>query len=103
MDFEFTDEQKMLRDTVRKFVEREMPKEKIRYWDKEEILPEGLWQKFAEVGFLGASIDKKYGGSGGNIIDETIICEELSRRNSSIGMAFLCDADSFWASSKYFR
>ncbi len=88
MDFEFSDEQKMLRDTVRKFVEKEMPKEKIRYWDNEGISPVDLWQKVAEVGFLGASIDQEYGGSGGGIIEETIICEELSRRNSSIGMMY---------------
>ena len=88
MNFDFTDEQKMLRDTVRKFVDREMPVEKIRQWDKAEVTPVDLYKKFAAAGFLGASIEPKYGGSGGGIIEETVILEEVSRRNSSIGMMF---------------
>jgi acyl-CoA dehydrogenase len=88
MDFDFTDEQKLLQETVREFVEREMPKDKVREWDKAEQYPAGLWQKFADVGFLGASIPTEFNGTGGNILDEIIICEGLARHNSSIAMSY---------------
>ena len=77
MDFRFTDEQEMMRDTVRKFVEREMPVEKVREWDKQEVTPNDLYKKMAEVGLLGASIPEEYGGSGGGVIEETLIAENF--------------------------
>lgn len=88
MDFGLADGQKILKDTVRKFVEREIPKEKVRQWDKEEEFPVELFKKFADAGFYGVSIPEEYGGSGGSIIDEMIIIEEISRRSSTIGMAY---------------
>ncbi|MFH1091269.1 MAG: acyl-CoA dehydrogenase family protein [Pseudomonadota bacterium] len=88
MNFEFTDEQKMLRETVRKFVDREMPVEKVREWDNKEITPPDLYKKMAEVGFLGSSIPEEYGGSGGGVIEEAIITEELSVRSSSCAMLY---------------
>ena len=55
LDFELTDEQKMIVETVKKFKEKECPKEKVREWDKAETFPSEVWKKLGEVGLLGAA------------------------------------------------
>jgi alkylation response protein AidB-like acyl-CoA dehydrogenase len=80
MDFTFTDEQEMLRDTVRRFVEQEIPPELAREIDEKEKYPHELLQKLCDLGFMGINVAEEYGGQGGNVIDEMIFFEELAKR-----------------------
>jgi alkylation response protein AidB-like acyl-CoA dehydrogenase len=80
MDFRFTEEQEMLRDTVRRFVEKEIPPEVARQIDEKEEFPHELLQKLCDLGFMGINVPEEYGGQGGNVIDEMIFFEELARR-----------------------
>ncbi|MFA4947071.1 MAG: acyl-CoA dehydrogenase family protein, partial [Candidatus Krumholzibacteriia bacterium] len=78
MDWTFTDEQKMLRDMVRKFVDNEIKPiaEKI---DQEEKIPKELIKKIADLGLLGVSFPPEYGGSGMGETGYCIVQEEIGR------------------------
>ena len=82
MDWTFTEEQKMLRDMVRKFVANEIKPiaEKI---DQEEKIPRELIKKIAELGLLGVSFPPEYGGSGMGETGYCIVQEEIGRGCSS--------------------
>ncbi|KPK29412.1 MAG: hypothetical protein AMK69_06610, partial [Nitrospira bacterium SG8_3] len=80
MDYSFTDEQNMIRDTMRKFVETEIPRELAIEIDEEDRFPHELIQKLSDLGFMGINVPEEYGGMGGNVIDEMIIFEEVSKR-----------------------
>jgi alkylation response protein AidB-like acyl-CoA dehydrogenase len=80
MDFTFTEEQEMLRDTVRRFVEKEIPPDVARAIDEKEEFPHELLQKLCDLGFMGINVPQEYGGQGGNVIDEMIFFEELAKR-----------------------
>ena len=61
--FEFTEEQRMLRDMARDFVNTEV-KPLAQKMDEEEKLSPELIRKIADIGFLGASFPQEYGGGG---------------------------------------
>lgn len=87
MDFRFTDEQEILRNTVRRFVEREIPPEVARHIDEKEQFPHELLRKLCELGFMGINVPEEYGGQGGNVIDEMILFEELAKRSPVLAWA----------------
>jgi len=89
MDFEFTEEQRMLKDSVRRFCEKELPREVIRKSDEEEEIPLALWSKMADLGWLGIALPEEFGGTGGTIIEQLIIMEELSRHSPALGICFM--------------
>ena len=91
MNFEFTEEQRALQDVVRRFVEKEMPKEKVAEWDKKEEFPLELLDKMARIGLMGATISEEYGGTGGGVMEEVIVLEELSRHSSTVALAYGLD------------
>jgi len=86
MDFEFTEAQKMLRATIREFVEKELPKDFVRKWDSDPNmtwLPEEIHQKAVALGFTAMHVPVEYGGMGGDLIDDVILSEEVSRRSAA--------------------
>lgn len=89
MDFEFTEEQRMLKDSVRRFCEKELSREVIRKSDEEEEVPLALWSKMADLGWLGIALPEEFGGTGGTIIEQLIIMEELSRHSPALGICFM--------------
>jgi len=78
MDFTFTDEQNMLREMVKKFVDNEIKPiaDKI---DEEEKIPRELIDKIAELGLLGVSFPVEYGGAGMGEMGYCIVQEEIGR------------------------
>lgn len=91
MNFEFTDDQKALQALVEKFVEKEMPKAAVARWDSDTEFPDKLLEKLAEVGLMGACIPEEFGGSGGGVMEETIILEALARHSSTVALAYGLD------------
>ena len=80
MNFDFNDEQKMLQKGAREFFEKECPKSLVRQMaDDEKGNPAELWQKMAQLGWLGLIYPEQYGGGGGNIIDLVALEEEMGR------------------------
>ena len=80
MDFSLTEEQIMMRDTIRKFVETEIPRDVAQEIDEKDGFPHELLQKLCELGFMGLNVPEEYGGLGGNVIDLMIYDEEISKR-----------------------
>lgn len=80
MDYNFTEEQNMLRDTVRRFVEKEIPREMAVEIDEKDAFPHELLQELCDLGFMGMNVPEEYGGQAGNIIDEMIFFEEISKK-----------------------
>lgn len=79
MDFGFTPEQELLRNTVREFMRRECPPEYARRCDEEHRFPSELRAQMAAQGWFGTMVSEQYGGSGRSIIDLAIIIEETAR------------------------
>ena len=86
MNFDLTEEQKMVKDTARKFADSEiMPY--ARENDVKERFPIEIFKRMAELGFLGGPIPEKYGGAGLDFISDAIIFEEVGRADSSLRTA----------------
>jgi len=80
MDFDFSEQQKMLATTARDFFSKEYPAALVREMASDERgYPQSLWRKMAELGWLGLAFPEKYGGIGGNFLDLAILLEEMGR------------------------
>jgi alkylation response protein AidB-like acyl-CoA dehydrogenase len=88
VDFGFTDEQKLLRETVRKLMDAHAPPEYIRRLDREQGYPYELYAKWVEAGLLSMPFPEEYDGLGGSVIDLTIIAEELARKSPDFFMSY---------------
>ncbi len=78
MDFLFTQEQEILKESIRNFAEKEI-QPFIKESDEKGIWPEGMTEKLAEMGLLGIIIPTEYSGAGYSNIDYVIILEEISK------------------------
>jgi alkylation response protein AidB-like acyl-CoA dehydrogenase len=80
MNFDFSDEQKQLRDTARKFLAEKCPPRAVRaVIDGKAPYDRDLWKDLAEMGFLGVAIPEAYGGSGAGHLELCVIAEEMGR------------------------
>ena len=80
MNVTITEEQTMLQDSVKKFVENDVPLEKVReLFDEPNGLSDELWAKIAEQGWLGILVPEEYGGLGMGVQELAVVCEELGR------------------------
>src|SRR2546421_2927869 len=78
MDFELTDEQRLLQDTVRRFVDERILPSAVEN-DVEHHLDLGAIEGMAELGILGITIPEEYGGAGLDFVSEALACEEIER------------------------
>jgi alkylation response protein AidB-like acyl-CoA dehydrogenase len=85
MNYELTDEQELLRRTVRDFSETRVAPiaEEL---DREERFPYELVAEMAELGLMGIPIAEEYGGAGADIVSYAIAIEELTRIDSSVAI-----------------
>ncbi len=85
MDFNFTEEQEMLRKTIQKFCKNELTKEKVRWMDENcNFIPDDIWNGLADLGVLGLHIPEQYGGLGLGSIDGCIVSEELATASPAV-------------------
>ena len=85
MNFELSDEQRTVRETLRQFAEREI-KPHSAQWDKQEIFPRQVVSQLGELGFIGISFPEKYGGGQAGTLSQALVVEGLSRYDASIGL-----------------
>ena len=78
----YTEEHEMLRDTFKKFIEKEITPFHEQ-WEKDGIVPRELWEKAGENGFLCPWADDKYGGIEADFLYSTIMTEELTKSGCS--------------------
>ncbi|MGH7896324.1 MAG: acyl-CoA dehydrogenase family protein [Candidatus Binatia bacterium] len=80
MNFGFSDEQEMLRESARKFLHAHCPPSFVREMiDHETGHSADLWQRLAELGWLGLFVPEKLGGMGGSLLDAAVILEETGK------------------------
>lgn len=85
MDFTYSEEQELLRQTVRDFAEKELSKD-AQQRDAEEKFPKEHVKKMGELGFMGLQVDPSWGGGGMDTVAYSILIEELSRVDASLGV-----------------
>ena len=88
MEFAFTEEQEMLRDSVIKLMAKHAPRESLRKWERERKYPEELYQAWADAGLLRLPFPENVGGLGATALDLAIVVFELSRVSTDVSMAF---------------
>jgi acyl-CoA dehydrogenase len=77
----FTEEHEALRDSIRRFVAAEL-RPHAADWEQERWFPDEVFQKLAEVGFLGLKYPEEYGGQGGDYLHDAVFAEEMARCGS---------------------
>ncbi|PSP59667.1 acyl-CoA dehydrogenase [Halobacteriales archaeon QH_7_66_37] len=83
---ELTDEQQLIRGTVREFVDEEV-RDGVREADERQEFPEDVWDDLAELGFAGLTVPEEYGGFDADEVTDSIINEELARGHLSLATA----------------
>ncbi len=80
MNFDFSDDQKQLRDQARRFLAEKCTTKAVRQvLEGKDTYDRALWKGLAELGFLGVAIPEEFGGSGAGHLELAVIAEELGR------------------------
>jgi acyl-CoA dehydrogenase len=80
MNFDFSDDQKQLRDQARRFLAEKCTSKAVRLvLEGKDTYDRALWKGLAELGFLGVAIPEEFGGSGAGHLELCVIAEELGR------------------------
>jgi len=85
MDFELTEEQRLVRQTAREFAEAEIAPVAARFNEAGEF-PWEIVRKLGEMGFLGAIFPPEYGGAGLDSVSYALLVEELARADGSVAL-----------------
>ncbi|WJY26614.1 acyl-CoA dehydrogenase family protein [Sporosarcina trichiuri] len=86
MDFTFTEDQQLLRQTARRYVDEQIIPN-IADWERAGGFDPQVWKDFADLGFMGSCIPEQYGGSGLDYNSLAILCEELERGDTAFRTA----------------
>src|SRR6188474_2538848 len=86
MDFRLSDEQQLLRASVREFAEGEI-RPYVMVWDEAQQFPMDLLPKLAALGLMGIQFEEQYGGSAMSAVDYCICIEELARVCPAIALS----------------
>jgi len=87
MDFNFSDQHIMLRESIRNFAAKEIWPI-AQHIDEEDKWPDGMWQKLSNLGIMGITVDEEYGGAGADLISAIIVLEELSKASPAIALSW---------------
>jgi alkylation response protein AidB-like acyl-CoA dehydrogenase len=78
MDLSLTEQQELLKNTARDFMERECSRDTLLELEETETgYSDELWQKAAEIGWLGMLVPEEYGGSGSTLTDAAVVFEQM--------------------------
>ncbi len=97
MQFELTEEQKMVQQLAAEFAQKELPYEKVREWDANKVFPEEVVKKLGELGFMGVAIPPEYGGAGFDTISYVLAMIEIAKYDPgtavimSVNNSLVCD------------
>ena len=85
---DFSEEQQMMRDSVKEFIDREVWPLKERFEKKDYALTEEVMKKIGEMGLLGVSVPEEYGGLGMGFVTTMLVCDYISGATGSLATAF---------------
>ena len=88
MDFELTEEQQFIRQTVRDFAQKEIAPRSAEI-DRTGEFPHDIFNKMAELGLLGLPFPEEYGGAGADAMSVALAVEEIARGDGSTALAYL--------------
>jgi len=86
MDFLQNDNQRMIADALKTFVEKEI-RPNIMDWDESQHFPRDLFYKLGEQGYMGVLVPEQYGGSGLGYFEYITVIDEISKVDPSIGLS----------------
>jgi alkylation response protein AidB-like acyl-CoA dehydrogenase len=92
MDFGEPEYIGMLRQSIRRMLERHATREMVAKWDEEDNVPRSLMERITELGLCGLTVPEEYGGLGRDVLATMVAIEELSRRSMVIGTLYLMNA-----------
>ena len=78
-----------VRRQLRRFLERNVPREKRRQWDREHTWPRELFAQLADLGLLGLTVPEEYGGSGQDLVAAVAVIEELAQVGPSLAGPYI--------------
>ena len=104
MDFGLSQEQQLLKTTVRDFAEQELAPH-AREWDEKQEFPREVFTKLGELGLMGVCWPAQYGGSEMSTLDYALVMEELARVDAGVALSLaahhsLCSGHIFLAGSE---
>ena len=85
---DFSEEQIMMRESVKEFVEKEIWPNKSRFESKDFKFTEEVMKKAGEMGFLSVAVPENYGGMGMGFVDTCLVCDYISGATGSFSTAF---------------
>ena len=85
---DFSEEQQMMKESVKEFVDREIWPNKEKFEKKDYALTEEIMRKAGELGFLGVAVPEEYGGLGMGFVSTMLVCDYISGATGSIATAF---------------
>lgn len=85
---ELNEEQKMLRDSAKEFIDREVVPQKKRFEKKDYAFTEEVMRKLGEMGMLGIAVPEEYGGLGMGFVTTMLACDYLSGVTGSLATAY---------------
>ena len=89
MDFEESVQTTQLREMIRRFLDKEMPRELARELDAKAAYSKEAFAKLCELGVTGVTVPEEYGGSGIDIVSAIVVIEELAKRGTSLAGPFI--------------
>jgi alkylation response protein AidB-like acyl-CoA dehydrogenase len=85
---DFSEEQKMMKDSVKEFVDREIWAHKARFEKRDFAFTEEIMRKAGELGFLGVAVPEEYEGLGMGFVSTMLVCDYISGATGSFSTAF---------------
>ena len=92
MNFDESETIAALRESLERFVEREMSRSAAAAWDAGNHFPRDVFGKLADLGVMGLTIPEDYGGFGRDIVATMVVIEELSRRSLAVSVPYIMAA-----------
>jgi alkylation response protein AidB-like acyl-CoA dehydrogenase len=104
LDFSLSEEQQLLKKTVREFAESELLPHS-REWDERQEFPREVFTKLGQIGLMGVVWPTEYGGAGMSTLDYAVVMEELARVDAGVALSVaahnsLCSGHIFLAGSE---
>ncbi|MEW5424402.1 acyl-CoA dehydrogenase family protein [Amorphus sp. 3PC139-8] len=88
MDFGLSEEQRLLRDSVRRLMDKHAPPDMVAHHDRQGLYPYELHKAWAEAGLIALPFPEEAGGLGGSVVDLAIVGEEIAYTSADFFMAF---------------
>jgi len=92
VDFAEPEHISILRQTIQRFVNDTMARDKVAQWDRDNHFPREVFAALADLGVMGLTVPEVYGGPGRDLLAAIVVIEELSKRNLAVAVPYIMSA-----------